>query len=701
MSATGIYGLSGSGIDVESMVKVGMMTKQKQYDKMYQQQTKNQWIKEAYSSLYAELTTFNNTTMSNYKMSSTTSPMNTSSSTATVASAVANADASVMTHTVNVTDLASNAYLLTHDKIARGNTSASASKSIYLKDVLFDSATQANIRSTMQTAGFDSSAALIKFEVADGQGEKSNKKEISFSYTDIMDSNQTLNDLVSKFNGAGVNIRAAYDTANDTFSLYQKSGGAENRIMLSVVQDGSNASANGQTLLSHLQLSQSEQTTDASGHLTSTLSSPLTFGAHGGTGEIGGDATSYESGKTVAGSDVLSSLFTVAGGADHSASFVIKRGSDTATVNLSDVTTDDVDSLVSSINTALGAHPGMNLQAVHNTVTGRIEINNTSASDTDSISFGVDAAATTNAAANGRSLINSLQFVSDKKLTADTVGIDAAGKSAKAVIDGKEYTSDTGKILVAGVTYTLQSKGSTSVSVSQNTDKLVENVKQFVTDYNKMLDKLNTMYSEKQYSDYKPLTKAQEAAMTQDQITKWNEKAKSGLLYHDANIGKVISSMREAIYTPVDSVDSNYNTMMSLGIKSSTNQGHLTLDTDKLKKAIAADPNAVRQVFSNMGEVTKADGTTSTDYKREGVVNRISDAMYTNLKTMKKYAGDSTKTDDGSSLGTLMKELATKMSNFKTMLDDFEDALYKKYDNMEMAIQRLGVSMNYITGGNR
>ena len=40
MSTRGIYGLSGSGIDVDSMVKVGM-TKQSQYDKMYKQEVKN------------------------------------------------------------------------------------------------------------------------------------------------------------------------------------------------------------------------------------------------------------------------------------------------------------------------------------------------------------------------------------------------------------------------------------------------------------------------------------------------------------------------------------------------------------------------------------------------------------------------------------------------------------------------------------
>ena len=43
MGVNGIYGLSGSGIDVESMVKVGMMTKQNEYDKMYKKEVKDEW----------------------------------------------------------------------------------------------------------------------------------------------------------------------------------------------------------------------------------------------------------------------------------------------------------------------------------------------------------------------------------------------------------------------------------------------------------------------------------------------------------------------------------------------------------------------------------------------------------------------------------------------------------------------------------
>ena len=42
MGVNGIYGLSGSGLDVESLVKMGMKGKQNQYDKMYKREMTNE-----------------------------------------------------------------------------------------------------------------------------------------------------------------------------------------------------------------------------------------------------------------------------------------------------------------------------------------------------------------------------------------------------------------------------------------------------------------------------------------------------------------------------------------------------------------------------------------------------------------------------------------------------------------------------------
>lgn len=690
MSTSGIYGLSGSGIDVDSMVKMGMLTKQNEYDRLYKKEVKYEWRKEAYADLYSNLNTFNQSTLSTYKLSSTTMPMGTSSADSKVATASANANASAMSHTVNVTELSSNAYLLTKDKIGRANTSTSASSSIYLKDVLFTADEQKDIQNKMKADGFDSSQALISFTFADGTEAESTTSTISFTYDEIFNSGQTLNDLSSKLNSAGANIKASYDSTNDAFSLYQKDGGSANQIILSVAQDGSTASANGKKLIENLNLAAVKQTTDASGNITSSLED-IAFNTHTGTSTIGGSDTTMETSVKMAATDKLSTLFKT-NGSSSSAEFTVNG----KTITIDDVTSATVSDLIDKINNA-GAGVTAALDA-----TGQLKL--TSDDNTTKITLGVASSDTTDTAANGRSLINGLSFDSNNKLAADTYGQTASGTSGKVTIDGKEYSTDTGKVSVGGVTYTLTAKGSTTVTVTNDTDKLVENVKKFVEDYNTMLDKLNSLYNEKQYSDYDVLTKSQENGMTADQISKWNEKAKSGLLYHDQTLGKIISNLREAIYTPVDSVDSQYNSMMAIGISSSTDRGHLQLDEDKLKTALANDPDCVYQIFASSGDVTTtdADGTTSTttDYDKEGVMNRISDKLFSGLKEIKSYAGTSTETSDGSSLGTLILNLQTKMSNFKTMMDSYESALYKKYDAMEMAIQQLSVSLGYITSGN-
>ena len=118
MGVNGIYGLSGSGIDVESMVKVGMLTKQKQYDKMQQTYTKNEWTKQAYNEVYNKLTTYSTSTLSPYKMSSTMSAKSATSSNSNAVTATANANAVTMNHKVTVDKLSSSAYLVQPNRSA-------------------------------------------------------------------------------------------------------------------------------------------------------------------------------------------------------------------------------------------------------------------------------------------------------------------------------------------------------------------------------------------------------------------------------------------------------------------------------------------------------------------------------------------------------------------------------------------------------
>lgn len=586
MGANGIYGLSGSGLDIESLVKMGMMNKQNQYDKMYQTQLKQTWVKEAYNTVYTDVKAFKES-MSTFKMQSNMSAMQATSSNNDVVSVTANGAAAAMNHKITVEQVASNAYLMTANgkKIDRANTSASAANSAYLKDVLFSGdATKTTVDgqtsylvkndTTGKNDTFKGSDVAISIEVQDSD-DKSVTHKVEFTYDQIFGDNKTLNDLATAFSNSGANVQGGYDTVNDSFSLYNKTSGFANKIGLQANNDIS------KKLLNSL-------------HLASYDAQNNTLGTE----------ASFETGK-------------------------------------------------------------MNVAAV--------------------------------------------------------------GTNAKATIDGKTYESDTNKLNVANVIYNFNGVSAknadgtyqaSTISVSQDTDKIVDNVKKFVETYNTLIDSLNTKYREEKNTDYKPLTKKQEGEMTESQIDKWNEKAKSGLLYHDNNIYSIISDMRESLYTQVDAVDTvltdakgnkySYNSMSSIGITSSTNQGHITLDEEKLKKALTEDPDCVYQLFASDQDSTYVAGSTNknqadtytskSDYLNTGIANRLYNAMNTNISNLESYAGTSKETDDESYLGKLITNMNTKMTSFQTLMKSYESKLYKKYDAMEVALSKLGAQLSYITG---
>ena len=589
MGANGIYGLSGSGLDIESLVKMGMMNKQNQYDKMYQTQLKQTWVKEAYNTVYTDVKAFKES-MSTFKMQSNMSAMQATSSNNDVVSVTANGAAAAMNHKITVEQVASNAYLMTANgqKIDRANTSAA--NSAYLKDVLFSGdATKTTVDgqtsylvkngTTGKNDTFKGSDVAISIEVQDSDEVDSDGKpvthKVEFTYDQIFGDNKTLNDLATAFSNSGANVQGGYDTVNDSFSLYNKTSGSANKIGLKATNETS------KELLNKLHLASYDGQNN-------TLGSAITF-------------------------------------------------------------------------------------------------------------------------------------------ETDKMNVAATGTNAKATIDGKTYESDTNKLNVANVIYNFNGVSAknadgtyqaSTISVSQDTDKIVDNVKKFVETYNTLIDSLNTKYREEKNTDYKPLTKKQESEMTESQINKWNEKAKSGLLYHDNNIYSIISDMREALYTEVDAVDTvltdargnkySYNSMSSIGITSSTNQGHITLDEEKLKKALTEDPDCVYQLFASDQDSTYISGSTNknqsdtytskSDYLNTGIANRLYNSMTTNIRNLESYAGTSKETDDESYLGKLITNMNTKMTSFQTLMKSYESKLYKKYDAMEVALSKLGAQLSYITG---
>jgi len=161
------------------------------------------------------------------------------------------------------------------------------------------------------------------------------------------------------------------------------------------------------------------------------------------------------------------------------------------------------------------------------------------------------------------------------------------GKDAVFQLDGVGFAEGSNAFTISNVAYTLTgvsagitaadvatianstyagSATSASVSVSNDTASAVKSVQTLVDSYNKILAELNSKVSETRYSDYPPLTTAQESAMSATQVTDWNAKAQSGMLYNDSTLTSLINSVRSSFSTVVTGGNSTYNSAASIGI---------------------------------------------------------------------------------------------------------------------------------------
>lgn len=806
MGVNGIYGLSGSGLDIESMVKVGMMSKQSQYDKMQQQYTKNEWKKTELVNIYSTLQTFNNSTLSQYKMSNNMDAHSAESSNSAI-KVTANASAPIMRHNVSVEETATNAYLIGTNSLQRIGED-SASTSTQLKDVLFKSVTAAGDNVTYKDASGNTNIAnkedvAFSFSVGDGvnggitstnpdavtakvadvsaatSGEYTvdvtqlaegvtlsgsaanmtrygsdststklqdllfsnltienskvtsytgiagnggsdslssagtavgftlsdgtNDATISVSYNKIA-AGYTLEDLASAINDAGLNINANFDTDTQEFSLVHSETGSSSQISIKTTYNN-----NG--------------TKNYAGDTTAAFLNAL--GLNDGTSTL-----NFTANTTTASASGKDAQLTVNGTAVTSATNEYTQDGITFSLKDTDTSTVKVDTAAIEKNTISVTYGeladgytfndltsavnglGQNARMTYDSVNDKFSLYNKDTGESNTIAIAIaDSSSGGTAAAkffndiglkqstNGELSASAIDF------TAGEVSV-ATGSNASVKIDGVSYDLSDNKTTVNGVTYdfTNATAGATSVvSVDQDKDKIVEYVKGFIKDYNELLSTLYKAYDEKPNSNYKPLTDSQKDNMTKEQIEKWEEKAKAGMLYHDQTLGKVIDELRSAVSTKIDGVAGKYDSIFSIGISTTGLKGQLTLDEDKLTAALNDDSESVYNVFAKLeynNDATSASGKiqqAADNFSKSGIAQRIGDIMTSSMKSVKTVAGSSSSITEDSDLNNLLRELQTKMSNFKSMMNAFENKLYKKYDAMETMLAGLGVQLNYVT----
>lgn len=229
--------------------------------------------------------------------------------------------------------------------------------------------------------------------------------------------------------------------------------------------------------------------------------------------------------------------------------------------------------------------------------------------------------------------------------------------------------------------------GNARINVDTDVEQSFDAIMKFVDTYNKAIDIMNSSQTEEKFRDFPPLTDEQKEEMSEEQIKKWEEKAKSGILRGESAVRDSMYALRQSLQSVVET-DGEYKLLSQIGISTTTSYldgGKLEVNEEKLKEALRDHPDDVYRLFSNSG----------TGDNR-GLINRFDDTLGRARKQIEEKAGNSTHTLDNYTIGKRMKELNQRISDFEKRMIMVEQRYWNQFTQMEKAIANLNQQSSYL-----
>ncbi len=280
------------------------------------------------------------------------------------------------------------------------------------------------------------------------------------------------------------------------------------------------------------------------------------------------------------------------------------------------------------------------------------------------------------------------------------VSIDFDGEGGAEAV---EITRGTNSFTLDGLGITVNGKfgyeGDNVVSgqeikltSSVDADKILNAVKDFIKDYNDIVEFTNSAVQEKTNRNYAPLTDEQRSEMTESQIKDWETEAKKGLLFNDSSIRSLTDELRNMFI----GIGSSGLSLEDIGIKASTDwreNGKLTLDEEKFKTAVTEHTDDVKNLFN--AEASGADkGGIMTRMK--GLTDKYVATTGATKGILIERAGHTS-----SPASMLKNSLLSQMNEIDKVIERLEASLKAeslRYQNQFTALESLVQKMNVQSG---
>ena len=272
------------------------------------------------------------------------------------------------------------------------------------------------------------------------------------------------------------------------------------------------------------------------------------------------------------------------------------------------------------------------------------------------------------------------------------------GQDAEIYLNGAKITSNDNTFKINGLTFTALNETAEgeqiTVTTQQDTDGIYDMVKNFLKEYNAIINEMDKLYNADSAKGYEPLTTEEKDALSDSEIEEYEKKIKDALLRRDENLNSVSSAMKAVMSSGIE-IGGKTLYLSSFGIETpgyfeaadnERNAYHIAGDPDDsysagkddvLKSMIANDPSTVISFFTKLSQ-------------------NLYDKMSDMSKSVEGYRSFGNFYDD-KKMKSDYDSYTSKIKEQEQKLNDYEDKWYKKFAAMETALAKMQSSASAIT----
>ena len=270
------------------------------------------------------------------------------------------------------------------------------------------------------------------------------------------------------------------------------------------------------------------------------------------------------------------------------------------------------------------------------------------------------------------------------------------GQDAEIELNNATFTSAANNFTINGMTITALTESSDTITLTtaNDYDGIYDTIKKFIKGYNELINEMDKLYNADSSKGYEPLTSDEKKEMSDSEIEDWEKKIKDSLLRRDSTLSDV-SSVMEEVMGAGHTIGGKTYYLSSFGINTlgyftaADNEKHAYhIDGDKDDSSTAGNTDILKTMITN-------EPKTVIDFFQQ-----LNNSLYTKLT--EKMGANSMRSIYKAYNDKQMKQeyddYTSDIAEQEEKLTALQDKWYRKFSAMETALAKLSSKTSAIAG---